>query len=151
MNRRLALGFMAVVLVGCDVSVEVPPESTVNEAKEQTLARIEKIEEALAAGRTGGRRGGTSLMIFAENINYLRGVLRLTKVGAEEDLRRFDEIYYHIARKAGDGGAEMPAHLQAGETPLIQPGDLETLLPQIRQAIKALPDSDLRPPPKGSR
>ena len=152
MKRQLILGFMAVVfVVGCGVSVELPPESTVNEVKGQALARLEKTEKALAAGRTGSRGGGLGLKTLCEEINYLRGTLRLTKVGTAEDVKRFEEFYYHLARKAGDGGAEMPAHLEAGETPLVEAGDLETLLPQIRRAIEALPDSDLRPAPKGSR
>ena len=152
MKRQLILGFVAVVFVaGCGVSVELPPESTVNEVKAQALDRLEKIEEALAAGGTGGRGGGLGLKTLCEEVNYLRGTLRLTKVGTAEDVKRFEEFYYHLARKAGDGGAEMPAHLEAGETPLVEAGDLETLLPQIRRAIEALPDSDLRPAPKGSR
>ncbi|HUT61522.1 MAG TPA: hypothetical protein VNA25_27055 [Phycisphaerae bacterium] len=152
MKRQLILGVMAVVLVvGCNVTVEVPPESTVNEVKAQALDRLEKVEKALASGGTGGRGGGLGLKEFCEEINYLRGTLRLTGVGTEEDLKRFDEFYYHLARKAGDGGAEMPAHLEAGETPLVEAGDLATLLPQIRRAIEALPDSGLRPAPKGSR
>ena len=151
MKRQLIPVVLAVLLVaGCGVDVTVPGESTVNEVKAQALNRLEKAEEALAAGRTGGRGGAPGLKELCEEINYLRGTLRHTKVGTAEDVKRFEEFYYHLARKAGDR-AEIPAHLQAGEAPLVQAGDLEVLLPQIRRAIEALPDSDLRPAPKGER
>jgi len=151
MKRQLIPGVLAwVLVVGCGVSVEVPSENSVNEVKAQALDRLEKTEKALAAGGTGGRGGGLGLRTLCEEINYLRGTLRLTQVGTDEDVKRFEEFYYHLARKAGDR-AEMPAHLEAGETPLVKAGDLETLLPQIRRAIEALPDSDARPAPKGER
>jgi len=148
--RRYVPALFALLLLGCSVDVEVPGESTVTEVKQRTLERLETLVEAIESGQDSGHRFNRNLGHFAGNLNQMRGTLRLTGAGNEENLRRLDEAYYHIAGLAG-GGPEKPAHLEAGETPLIQPGDLQTLLPQVRDAVEAIPDSDLRPPPKTAR
>jgi len=150
MGRRLMPMLLIPLLTGCSVSVEVPEEGSVTEVKQRTLARLESLVEVVEAGETSGHKFNRNLGHFAGNLNRLRGTLRKTDVGTDEDLRRMDEAHYRIAAMAG-GDPEEPAHLQAGEAPLIQPGDLASLLPQIREAIEALPDSDRRPPPKKAR
>jgi len=149
MQRLFAAAFV-ILLLGCTAGVEIPREGSVTEVKERTLDRIEKMEKAIAEGNDQGMAFGQDMRRLAGNINRLKGTIRIVKVGTEQDLEALAEAYWQVARLAG-GGAERPAHLEAGKPPVVKAGDIGELLPQVRKIVESVPDSNKRPPPKVGR
>lgn len=141
------LGGLALAVSGCRVSVEAPPASSVSEIRGRTLARIAEMEKSLAQGKA--TRGGTREL--AVSVRYLRGHMTTVGVGTEEQLHALDEIVYRLAQLDRAAMAVPPPHWRPDEDdtpppePLIEPGPMRELLPQIRRVVESIPDSDLRP------
>jgi hypothetical protein len=134
-------------LTGCRVNVTPPKPASVREIKVRTIARIDRFEKAMAEGRLHAE----DVKLLAVSINWLRGHMRSTEVGTEEQLRALDEILYQLAR-AGGAGMTAPPDWRPSDVdnapvpePIIVPGPLKDLLPQIRKIVESVPDSDLRP------
>ena len=148
--RRIALFIVcagiALALAGCRVSVTPPKPASVREIRNRTLERIDRFEKAMA----GNRLHAEDVKLLAVSINWLRGHMRSTQVGTQEQLRAMDEILYELGSA---GGAIMSAppdwrpseDLDNAPEPVIQPGPLKDLLPQIRRIVQSVPESDLRP------
>jgi|GEM_PF-1897972 len=143
--RKLFLPVLVTALFGCGIHVVVPPVSSVKEIKHRTLARIDKIEKAIAEKKLGGE----DIKQLAVSINYLKGHMKSVQVGTDEQQRALEEILYRLAQTAGRA-MRPPQHWRPGEgtpppPPIIEAGPISELLPQIRKIVESVPDSDLRP------
>ena len=145
-TRWLLTAGAAVVLAGCGIDVTPPPVSSVKELKHRTLARIDRLEKALAEKKASAGQ----IKDLAVSVNYLRGHMRTVEVGTDQQQQAFEEILYRLAQ-IGGAADRPPAHWRPTEDgtpppqPIIEPGPLRELLPQIREVVESVPDSDLRP------
>ena len=143
--RKLLLVGLATALLGCGADVVAPPVSSVKEIKHRTLARIDKIEKAIAEKKLGGE----DIKQLAVSVNFLKGHMESVQVGTAQQQRALEEILYRLAQTAGRA-MRPPQHWRPDDgttppPPIIEPGPIRELLPQIRKIVESVPDSDLRP------
>ena len=137
---------VAIVFAGCGTDATIPPVSSVKELKYRTLARIDRLEKDLAVKKVSVEQ----IKDLAVSVNYLRSHMRTVKVGTDRQQLAFDEILYHLAQIVRAVNRP-PRHWRPTEdgtpppAPIIEPGPIRELLPQIRSIVESVPDSDLRP------
>jgi len=135
---------MLSTLFGCAAGVEPPKPYSVRELKSGALLFLEKVEATLE------RKGGitqTQTRRLAVHLNWLRRHMETTGVGTEEQRRALDDALRALSGRAGFQGPP-PDWKPGDETPdepLVKPGPLKELLPQVREILESVPDSDKRP------
>ena len=144
---RLIVLLGTIALAGCGVKVDAPKPSSVREIKSRTMLRIERFEKALAENRLNPQ----DIKDLGVSLNYLRGHMRSTNVGTEEQFRALDEAL-DLLSGTSQGGAMAPPDWRPGDDnapppppPIIEPGPLREILPQIKRIVETVPNSDLRP------
>ena len=144
---RLIVLLGTIALAGCGVKVDVPKASSVREIKSRTMLRIERFEKALAENRLHPQ----DLKNLGASLVWLRGHMRSTNVGTEEQFRALDEALYLLSGAGDAGSMGPPPDWRPGDDnappppPIIEPGPLRDIIPQIKRIVETVPDSDLRP------
>ena len=139
----------ALALSGCSGDVKAPKPSSVSELKASTLASIDNLQKAIDENHVHP----SDMQGLGSSLLWLRGHMESTKVGTEEQLRALQEALNALAEL---GGARMkpPEDWRPSDgpppPPVIQPGPLKDLLPQIRKIVTEVPDSNARPDRSGS-
>ncbi len=137
-----------VALMGCGVKMDAPKPASVREIKSRTMLRIERFEKALNENRLHPQ----DIKNLGASLVWLRGHMRATNVGTEEQFKALDEALYLLSGTDQGGAMAPPADWRPGDDnapppppPIIEPGPLREIIPQIKRIVETVPDSDLRP------
>jgi len=135
----------ALTLAGCRVDVEQPEPASINELRQDTLGFLDALDAAVAEGSVPVDK----VRALGTRLTFLRGHMRTVGVGTEEQLRALDEILIALGQQANamrpPADWRPPKDDETPPPPLIEPGPLRDLLPQIRRVVESIPDSDARP------